>query len=150
MGLYLMLNNTVHLLAVGLWVGGLLPLSACLVVFPYSVYRIDLTVCLRRYSSFGQLAVCLVLVTGALNAFMILGTFPSDWTSKYQSILLIKVLLVAVMIAIALFNRYVLVRNLTSNGHKILTLLIKACWLEIGIGAAVICLVSFLGELQPL
>ena len=150
MGQYLILNNALHLLAAGLWVGGLLPLSACLVVFPHSIYQIDLAICLRRYSSFGQLAVCLVLVTGALNAFMILGTFPSDWTSQYQSILFVKILLVAVMIGIALFNRYILNPAVRASAPKVLRALIVGSWVEIGISAAVICLVGFLGQLQPI
>ena len=59
---------------------------------------------MMRFSRVGHYAVAGVLLSGAINALMILGVHV-PWQADYVQFLLFKCALVALMVAIALANR---------------------------------------------
>ena len=102
-------NHAVHLLAAGYWFGSLAPLLVCLRYLQPPQWRSDAITTLIRFSRWGHLAVAAVIVTGIVNSLIILGGWPLNLGSPYQRLLLIKTALVALMVMVALANRYAIV-----------------------------------------
>ena len=141
------LNHMVHLLASGFWVGSLLPLLLCLVALRHDPVAAGTT--LRRFSGLGHLAVALTLITGVVNTALVLGTWPVDFNSPYQALLAVKILLVATMLGIALYNRYVSMRRLARQPERSAGALVIGTGAEIVLGAIVIALVSAFATHDP-
>ena len=137
------INHMLHLLAAGFWVGALPPLLVCLLALRSPEQRADVRLALSRFSGLGHIAVAVTLVTGILNTGLTLGAWPINFRSPYQALLAIKIALVAVMLAIALLNRYVLTPRLAVRG------LIIGTSAELLLGAAVVALVSAFATYDP-
>lgn len=142
-------NHALHLLAAGYWFGSLLPLLVCLRYLQQSQWRHDAITTLLRFSRWGHLAVALVIVTGVLNSLILLGGWPFDMASPYQRLLLIKTALVVVMVMVALANRYAIVPAMSSVPNLAKCGLVLACWIEVGLGGAVLLLVSLFATYPP-
>lgn len=141
------LNHVVHLLASGFWVGSLPPLLACLLAMRRDAA--NATIALRRFSGLGHLAVAATLVTGVVNVWLVLGTWPLDFTSPYQELLALKVVLVAAMAGIALYNRYVSTPRLVAMPERAARALVRGTISEIVLGAGIIALVSAFATFDP-
>ena len=137
------INHMLHLLAAGFWVGALPPLLACLLALRVPQRRDEATATLARFSGLGHAAVAVTLLTGILNTGLTLGGLPTDFGSPYQALLALKIGLVAVMLSIALLNRYVLTPRLALRG------LIIGTSAELLLGAAIIALVSAFATYDP-
>jgi putative copper resistance protein D len=144
------LNHGVHLLAAGAWLGGLLPLILCLRRDGDVRLRAEVGAALRRFSGLGHFAVALVVLTGVVNNALTLGAWPIDFSSPYQALLAAKIAVVAVMIAMALFNRYVLTPRIKSEPGFVLRALTVNSFVEIALGMAVLALVSAFALLEPI
>ena len=143
------LNHAVHLLCAGAWLGALAPLILCLRRYGDPRLRSEAALALRRFSGLGHFVVALVVLTGIVNTAWTLGGWPVDFSSLYQILLAAKIALVATMIALALANRYILaprIKNQTGSALRALTINTVA---EIGLGAAVLALVSVFATLAP-
>jgi putative copper resistance protein D len=134
-------SHVLHLLAAGFWLGSLIPLILC--------FRRPLdeavSLALNRFSGLGHIAVAIVILTGIVQTWLILGAWPGDITSPYQALLLAKIGCVAVMTGLAIVNRYVLVPRLHDNIGRLRISTI----VEIVLGLAAIGLVSVFGTLPP-
>ena len=141
------LNHAVHLLGAGWWVGGLLPLIMCMRMAGRPRWRGAAITAMMRFSRYGHLAVAAVLLSGLINSLMILdGSLPQD--SDYVRFLLVKVVFVAVMVIIALYNRYFLVPRF--NRAPLATKqFIRLTWLEIILSVAVLLVVSIFATWEP-
>ncbi|OIQ68456.1 inner membrane protein YebZ [mine drainage metagenome] len=94
--------------------------------------------------------MALVLLTGVANVGLILGAHLPTLGSPYRVMLAVKVGLVAVMVAIALCNRYVFVPRLSrGKGDAALRAIAVATVVEIILGAAVLALVSAFATFDP-
>lgn len=142
-------NHALHLLAAGYWFGSLLPLMVCLRYLAQPQWRSDAVTTLIRFSRWGHLAVALVLLTGVINSLIILGSWPLDVDSPYQRLLLFKTALVALMVMVALANRYAVVPAMSSMPRLAQRGLVLACWAELGLGAVVLLLVSLFATYAP-
>ncbi|ENG6109232.1 copper homeostasis membrane protein CopD [Serratia liquefaciens] len=142
-------NHALHLLAAGYWFGSLLPLLVCLRYLAQPQWRSDAVSTLIRFSRWGHLAVALVLLTGVINSLIILGSWPLDVDSPYQRLLLFKTALVALMVMVALANRYAVVPAMSSMPRLAQRGLVLACWAELGLGAVVVLLVSLFATYAP-
>jgi putative copper resistance protein D len=143
-----MLSNVLHLLAAGFWLGSLAPLIASLRLTTYQTVRADALVVLWRFSSLGHGAVAIVLATGVLNTWIVLNALPIDVSSPYQTLLLVKIGLVASMLALALVNRYALMPRFRIAPSAVRLLR----WNAIGesvLGVSAVGLVSAIGILPP-
>jgi putative copper export protein len=101
-----------HLLAAGLWGGGLLAL-ACTVLPAVSRYadarRLLLADLARRFATLASLALAVVLLTGCANAWVQVGSMRALWTTPYGRTLLAKLLLVGLVILLGAVNHYLYV-----------------------------------------
>jgi putative copper resistance protein D len=105
----------VHVLAAGAWVGGLAPLLFTLVEQRRAEKDLvpETLQILARFSAMGMTAATLIVVSGATNAgFRVGGSFGRLLDTRYSDTLFVKLALVALMLALALFNRMVLMPRL--------------------------------------
>ena len=142
------LNQAVHLVAASAWVGGLAPFLACLRLYVGAPERRDALAAMRRYSTFGRVAVAAVLVSGALEIAMTLGALPWPATSAYRAALDFKIGCVLAMVAIALFNRYVTAPRLARRAGAAWALSAGSV-MEITLGLAAIASVAAYGTWSP-
>ncbi len=97
----------VHLIAAAVWAGGLLFLALLLLRLRHTETVPDpdrLVLLLRRYSLSAQAAVFLLAVTGLFSSLVQLPGFDSLFDTTYGRVLLVKLALVAVIMALAYFN----------------------------------------------
>ncbi|MDE9433913.1 copper homeostasis membrane protein CopD [Xenorhabdus bovienii] len=165
-GLLLQANQIVHLLSAGYWFGGLWPFLLCLQFLrlkntlnsnlyrdgTYSGYIVDKlsgesVAAMRKFSNYGHFAVFMVIITGIVSSIILIPDWPvfSTTISEYQSMLWLKIALVAGMVLLALINRYILVPRL--NQKRRYEWLTMNSWLEIILGTSVLlCIAIFATE----
>lgn len=141
-GQLLILNQVVHLLCVGAWLGGLL----LLVLILRQPDRPPLETILRRFSGVGYGLVAGLLLTGMINVRVLTGQWwPTPLFNGFALILLIKVMLVLGMLALALLNRLRLNRCEQRPGSLKASVMLE--WL---LGVSAVAAVSLLGTLPPM
>ena len=89
-----------------------------------------------------------LVLTGIANITLISGHPPFPPATPYRQLLDAKIFLVAVIIALALFNRFVVAPRL-ATGEKALAVLHATTLLEVGLGTIVVALVSVFALLDP-
>jgi copper resistance protein D len=149
LGLAHRVNDTVHVLSGGVWLGALVPLLLILGALDEPERQSDAGVALRQFSTAGHVAVALVIASGSVNTALILGGWPADWSSPYQAMLTVKIVLVGLMVGLAIFNRYGLVPRIAGQRRGAVKAIRIGAILEIALGLAVIGLVSTFGTLAP-
>ena len=142
-------NHAIHLLSGGYWLGTLIPLLVCLRYLSDPARRNYAIKAMIKFSNVGHIAVFLVILTGVINTIITLGIWPTDWSSPYQLLLSIKILLVTVMVGIALYNRYILVPLIKPQAHGVIRQFTFFTLSEVIIGSIVLALVSFFATLSP-
>ncbi len=114
--------DALHLLAAGLWVGGLVPLAALLVAAsteigaearPYAVLAV------RRFSRLALAAMLTLVVTGAINASTHVGSTAPLLGTLYGRLLLAKLALLVVVLGLAAANRHRLLPALGGDGATV-------------------------------
>ena len=141
-GQLLILNQVVHLLCVGAWLGGLLVLV--LILRHAQDHRLEPI--LRRFSGVGYGLVVGLLVTGLINVRLLTGQlWPTPLFQGFALILLIKVGLVLGMLGLALLNRLRIKRCEQRLGSLRASVMME--WL---LGLAAVAAVSLLGTLPPM
>ncbi|WP_034915366.1 copper homeostasis membrane protein CopD [Erwinia sp. 9145] len=138
----------VHLLSAAFWAGGLLPVLLLMKDIRQRISQDEAISTLMRFSRYGHLAVSLTILSGIINARILLGWPPSSFR-LYSQLLLAKVLLVALMSGIALINRYLLVprfRRREGTSRRSFMILTVA---ELLIAGAALALVSLFATLEP-
>jgi putative copper resistance protein D len=146
----------VHTLATGAWVGGLPALLFALVeqrrFRPYEARDCTLDVC-SRFSIMATIAVTLVVASGIANAgFRVAGSFGKLFGSAYGDVLLKKLAVVATMLVVAYFNRFIAaprLRAASSKGMRQITWLRYSVALDIVLGALVLGASAILGITMP-
>jgi putative copper resistance protein D len=140
------LNQAVHLLAAGAWLGGLWPLHALLRRAGPDDPAIEDGV--AHFSQMGYVAVALIAATGVINTCMLVGSVGALFGTPYGRLLSVKVALYLVMVAIALVNRLSLAPRLRTDGTAPARLA-RSVVVEQALGLAVIAAVSVLGTWPP-
>ncbi|WP_455883673.1 copper homeostasis membrane protein CopD [Pseudomonas putida] len=141
-GQLLILNQVVHLVCVGAWLGGLM----LLVLVLRQPQPLALEPLLRRFSGVGYGLVAGMLVTGLINVRVLTGQlWPTPLFNSFALILLIKVLLVLGMLALALLNRLRIERCEQRLGTLKASVMLE--WL---LGVSAVAAVSLLGTLPPM
>jgi copper transport protein len=92
-----------HLVAVGLWIGGLTALAACLDQIKLEQWGPVVT----RFSRRSRLALAVVLVTGLYNLWLALPGPSAYLSTPYGQSLLLKHLLVVALLLAAALNHFV-------------------------------------------
>jgi copper resistance protein D len=138
--------DALHLLAAGAWLGGLVALGAVL-ARPVP----DCVDVLHRFSGMGYAAVAVLISSGVINSYCLVGSLSRLLSTGYGEVLLIKLCLVAGMLCVALSNRFWLVPALEREGNRsaYLVRLRGHVLAEQALGGLVLAVVSVLGTLEP-
>jgi len=142
-------NDIVHLLSGGAWLGALLPFLVVMKMLDVAELHGPAQLALRRFSTAGHGAVVLVVATGVVNSWMVLGRWPTDWSAPYQLMLSLKIAAVMVMTGLAVVNRYVFVPIIARNPATAIRAIRLASVVEILLGLAAVGLVAVFGTLDP-
>ena len=139
------LNDAVHLLAAGFWLGALPALALTLRhegAGPEAVRTV------ARFAVAGQAAVALVVATGVANALLITGGTPLLWSSVYDVLLVLKLTVVLTMIGIASINHFRLLLRLVAGSNNAAQALRLGALFELGLGVIAVGLVTVFGMMD--
>jgi copper transport protein len=144
-----------HLVAVGLWIGGLVALAACL----DQIKSERLGPVVTRFSRLSRLALAVVLLTGLYNLWLALPGPSAYLATPYGQSLLLKHLLVVALLLAAALNHFVTRPMLagapaTRHAARQLRQLVAAgpAWplrIEAGLGVAVLLATGLLTSQPP-
>jgi putative copper resistance protein D len=145
-------NQGIHMLAAAIWVGGLLSLSYATWLASHSAAGpLALAQTLRRFSAVGFAAVVVIVASGLLNSWFLVGSIDALLHRTYGQVLMAKVFFFLCMIALALFNRISIMPRLARDtGDEAPTrLLLRSIAVEQVFAVLVVASVSVLGTLPP-
>jgi copper resistance protein D len=145
-------NQAVHLLAAAVWVGGLLSLFHTIRYIRDAALGVEMQRhALGRFSLVGFVAVSLILASGLLNSWFLVGSFDALLHTTYGQVLMIKVACFLFMVALAAFNRLFLMPRLAGagDGEVPIQLLLRSVAAEQIFAILVVASVSLLGTLAP-
>jgi copper resistance protein D len=157
MGILHLTADTLHLLAAAIWIGGLVSLVLLL-----SVSRNDQTDAgvsfarnaTQRFSIMGVAIVVVVLATGTVNGWILVGSWHALIVTFYGQLLILKIALFAVMLLIAAANRFWLMPRLALRSRsepqiEVLRRLARNSMIEIVLALMIFAIVGMLGTLHP-
>lgn len=157
-GVVHLLSDIVHALAAGLWLGGLAALGLLLARRRGDPPDDRLAhAALAGFASLGTLAVGLLVATGLLNSWFLIGLDNAARVleSAYGGLLVLKLALFGGMLALAASNRYRLTPNLESaldDGEGLadaVRALRRSLGLESALAVALLLAVAVMGTLAP-
>lgn len=148
------INQMAHLVAAGLWLGGLLPLGMLLrrATRADGVAFVPLArTALPHFSQIGYVAVALLAITGTVNSVMLVGSLGAFVTTPYGRLLAVKILLFLAMIGLALANRFRLMPRLSGPQAATVPLrtLLRSVLAEQAIGLGILAVVAVLDTWAP-
>jgi putative copper resistance protein D len=141
-------NHAVHLLTTGAWLGGLVPFALCLGAYRSDDLRKDAVRAMAGFSFWGQIIVAAIVLTGMVNIGLTSQHAPLPPTTPYRALLVTKIIIVAIMTLLALFNRFVLAPRLKRSGRAFAALRATSA-VEIAFGCLVVALVSAFALFDP-
>ena len=146
----------VHLLAASIWVGALLPLAAllrCAMTEAGADSRPYAVVAARRLSRTALLAVVVLAATGAANAWTFVGSVGGLLGTPYGRLLLLKLSVLAPILALAIANRRRLLPALSGDavrvGRPALRMLAGFVTIEAVLALALLAVVAAMGVTAP-
>lgn len=152
-GAEMILMYALHVLAGAAWLGGLPVLLLALIELPRVAKTEAASRAVRlcsRYSAMAIVAVGLIVLSGIANAVFRVGhTVGILLLTTYGIVLLVKVLLVAAMLALAYFNRYVAMPRLRADRARELVYLRLSVGAELMLGLLVLAAAAVLGITPP-
>jgi putative copper resistance protein D len=145
-----------HALAAAAWIGGLPPLLFALVeqrrFGPHEAREWSIEI-LSRYSLMAMVAVTLIVASGIANAgFRVAGSFDKLFDTSYGNVLFTKIGVVAIMLVLAYFNRFIALPRLRAaslKGMGQINRLRYSVALEVVLGIAVLGVAAVLGITPP-
>ena len=145
------LNQSIHLLAAGLWLGGLLPLGWLLArarsggegFGAFGRHAVP------AFSQMGYAAVAAIAITGIVNTLILVGSVDALYETDYGQLLSLKILLYLAMVAVALRNRFRLMPRLADKNGTAGSVLYRSVLMEQAIGLGILAVVSVLGTWAP-
>ncbi len=143
-------NDYLHVLSAAFWLGSLPVFLLWLAAWRRPGNRAEATRALLRFSTWGHAAVAVLLLSGGVNAVLILGAGGVDPGSGYQRLLLVKIGLALVMAALAVVNRYRWIPRIRTQRADALRAIRRNTIVELALGAALLLAVGFLGLMSPL
>jgi copper resistance protein D len=149
-----------HLLAAGVWLGGLIPL-AMLLSWAKSTREPSTLIIAQeataRFSRLGFTSVAVLLVTGFFNAWYLVGGIPPLLGTNYGYLLLAKLGIFIPLIGLASRNRWRLKPRLSDLANhndlgkipELLAQLQRGVIAEVSLGAAILLIVGMMGITPP-
>jgi putative copper resistance protein D len=157
LGIFHLAADTLHLLAAATWIGGLVSLALLLALarrHRAHAWTSLLRDAAQRFSTQGIVIVAILLVTGIVNAGILVGSLHALLVTDYGRLLMLKIALFAVMLAFAAVNRFWLTPRLadvpdSERPFDAVGKLNRNCVIEIALGFAIFAIVGALGTLHP-
>jgi copper resistance protein D len=149
--------DALHLGAAAAWIGGLVPLALLLSaarrfhVLAWASLELEVV---KRFSSLGIASVAALIISGLINAWILVGSFRGLIVTAYGWVLMLKLFVFAIMVAFAAVNRLRVTPELAlppgSEGQcQALRRLTHNTVIEIALGLLVFAIVGVLGTLHP-
>jgi putative copper resistance protein D len=153
-------TDGLHLLAAGVWLGGLIPVA---IFFSWAkaapepaIFAIAQEVT-AQFSRLGFASVALLVVTGLVNAWYLVGGIPPLLGTTYGYLLLAKLAILSPLMGLASRNRWRLKPRLTRRAadneiEKIPSLLAqlqRGVTVEVILGAFILVIVGVMGTTPP-
>ena len=148
--------DSVHVLATGVWIGGLLPLAALLRAAsresgadarPYAVLTA------YRFSRLALVCLLVLLTSGVFNAAVHVGGVPALLGTTYGRLLTLKLALIVPIIALGWLNRRWWLPRLSADGVTVgrpaMRGLARFVGFEAALAAALVVIVSVMGVTPP-
>jgi copper transport protein len=95
--------DVVHLLAMGVWLGGLVTLAV--ILGPATTVSAELPAAVYRFSSIATGSVVLLIATGSYQSWRQVGSWAAFESTGYGRLLLVKLVIVALLLGIAVRSR---------------------------------------------
>jgi len=152
-------SDLLHLMAVGIWPAGLVPLAMFLRCFlktrdPAAL----LTACVatRRFSALSLLTVAILAMSGVANTYFLVGTLHALLSTDYGRLLLLKLALFAATIGIGAWNLLLTPRSVVVGGppsgeaeNAALAKIVRNVLIEIALVTLILLVVGLLGITPP-
>lgn len=149
--------DVLHLLAASVWVGGLIGLSVLFAVgrthaaFGWGRVQFD---SIRRFSVLGIVSVAVLIGSGIVNSWILVGSFRALLVTDYGQVLLLKIAAFAIMVGLATVNRLWLTPRLApaakdGTARRALSALTRNTLIELALALAIFAIVGVLGTLHP-
>jgi putative copper resistance protein D len=119
---------------------------------PSAEHDADAIAALVRFSGMGYVAVAILIGSGLINAWILVGSPERLITTPYGRLLLMKMCLLAGMLALAAQNRFRLVPSLQGSKEtsvELLPLLRRNVIGEQILGLMIVLIAAWLGTLAP-
>ncbi|WP_051546384.1 copper homeostasis membrane protein CopD [Tatumella sp. UCD-D_suzukii] len=140
-------SQSLHVIAAAFWCGGLYPLRVLIKQGQRDPKDNTAILTMMKFSRSGHWAVALVLLTGLCNTLLIAG-IPRHF-SFWLSGVILKSVLVAGMVTLALLNRYWLVPRFRQFPTESRRMFIRLTQAEILLATGAIAVVSLFATLSP-
>ncbi|GAA1435048.1 copper resistance protein CopC [Mycobacterium cookii] len=144
--------DVLHLVAGALWLGGLVAVG--LVLGDLAARDDSGAVVLARFSTWAAGSLAVLVVAGTFLAWRIAGSWGALLDTGYGALLLVKVLLVALAVAIAAWNRFSVLPRLRAAARReerrdAAAVLVRTTLAEAGVLVAVLLVTGFLVDRSP-
>ncbi|WP_235999440.1 copper homeostasis membrane protein CopD [Bradyrhizobium uaiense] len=145
--------DALHAMAAAAWIGGLVSLIIFLATAQIRENMSLVRDAIERFSTMGIVSVATIVLSGGVNAAILVGSLRGFVGTEYGRVLLLKLAIFAVMLAFAAINRFHLTPQLAtiaSNQSSIaLRRLIRNSAIEATLGLGIFIIVGVLGTLHP-
>jgi copper resistance protein D len=150
-GAVAILLYAIHVLSGAAWVGGLPILLLALAQRAPAKTPREIVTLLSRYSELATGAVTLIIASGGANALLrVQGHFMRFLGTSYGEILLVKLVLVALMLGLASYNRFIAMPRLAkAEPRPEFASLSRSIGVELALGLLVIGAAALLGITPP-
>jgi copper resistance protein D len=149
--------DALHVLAAAAWIGGLVSLVLLLAAIsripplPGAALAQDAA---RRFSTLGIISVAILILSGIVNAWILVGSFHALLVTEYGQILILKIVIFASMLGFAAVNRVWLTPRLAlpsgdAGQSEALRQLKRNTAIEIALGFTIFVVVGMLGTQHP-
>jgi putative copper export protein len=153
------LMDVLHLVAVSMWIGGLIFIRFFLSAFvkgAYIQFWRNLTSLINRFSQLATFSVFVAVLTGLLLSYINVRGFTVLMSTQYGIILMLKILLVGIVVIIGGMNKFSIIPYMnninpeeSSEGLAHISKLRNLVTIEAGLCFVVLLLTSLLTHLSP-
>jgi copper resistance protein D len=145
--------DALHLVAAAAWIGGLPSLVLLLAAVRGNKALAGASLAqsaAQKFSTLGVVSVGTLLLSGIVNAWILVGSFRGLFSNGYGIVLMLKIAVFAVMLGFAAVNRFWLTPRLDiSPDDAALRELTRNSVIEIALGFLIFAIVGVLGTLHP-
>ncbi|WP_407174707.1 copper homeostasis membrane protein CopD [Bradyrhizobium sp. STM 3562] len=148
--------DVLHLSAASAWIGGLIGLPVLFAVARHSSFEWGSlqSDAVRRFSTIGVASVAVLIGSGFVIAWILVGSFRALLVTDYGQLLMLKIAVFATMVGFAAVNRLWLTPRLamaakSGEDRRALSALRRNTLIELVLAFAIFIMVGVLGTLHP-